>query len=126
MKYRTNGKPSVRRHAHEAARGLAAAASMTARPRIYLSTHLDTPRTASSQCLLDDADIADTLKDAIGCITTIPMERLQVSVKDGWTTLGGTVESWAARDMIARIALRTVGVRGLINSITVNEIPFFL
>ena len=60
MKYQTNNKPSVRRREHKAMRDSAAAASMTAKPRIYLSTHLDAPRTASSQCLLDDADVADT------------------------------------------------------------------
>src|SRR5579871_4996097 len=84
MKYQTNNKPSVRRHEHEAMRGIAAAANyihsaLSARPRVYVSTHLDAPRTASSQCLLDDADIAATVRDAISCITTVPDRALQVS-----------------------------------------------
>jgi osmotically-inducible protein OsmY len=110
MKHQTNSKPSVRRREHEAM-------------RIYVSTHLDAPRTVSSQCLLDDGDIAATVKDAIGCITTVPDGTVQVGVKNGWVMLRGNLDSWAEREAVERIALHSVGVRGVVNSITVDEKP---
>ncbi len=126
MKYQTNSKPSSRRHEHEAMRDQAAAANhmnaiLIAKARIYLGSHLDVPRTASSQCLLDDADIAATINDAISCITTVPVGALQVGVKDGWVTLRGDLKSWAQRETVEHIALHSIGVRGVVNSITVDE-----
>lgn len=128
MKHQTNNKPSARRHEHEAMRDVAAAANqmntiLMAKARIYMSTHLDVPRTASSQCILDDGDIAATVKDAIGCITTVPDGTLRVTAKNGWVTLRGNLDSWARREMVEHIALRSVGVRGVVNSITVEEKP---
>jgi osmotically-inducible protein OsmY len=125
MKYQTNSKPSVRRHEHQTMRDMAAAANqmnaiLVAKARIYMSTHLDVPRSASSQCVLDDGDIAATVKDAISCITTVPDGALQVSVKDGWVTLRGNLDSWAVRETVERVALHSVGVRGVVNSIRVN------
>lgn len=125
MKYQTNCKPSVRRHEHEAMREFRAAANhmnaiLMAKARIYVSSHLDAPRTASSQCVLDDGDIATTVKDAIGCITTVPDGALQVCVKDGWVTLRGSLDNWAVRETVERVALHSVGVRGVVNSIRVD------
>lgn len=128
MKSQTNSKPSVRRHEHETMREEVVAANhiisiLLAKARIYMSTHLDAPRTASSQCLLDDADIATTVQDAIGCIAVVPDRALQVSVENGWVTLRGTVGTWAQRETVERIALHSVGVRGVVNSITVDQKP---
>jgi osmotically-inducible protein OsmY len=128
MKYQTNSKPSARRLEHETMRDEAVAANQMnlihmAQTRIYVSSHLDVPRTASSQCILDDADIAATVKDAISCITTIPDAALKVSVENGWVTLRGNLKSWALREMIERIALHSVGVRGVVNSMTVEGKP---
>lgn len=89
-----------------------------------VGSHLDVPRTVSSQCLLDDADIAATVKDAVGCITTVPDGTVQIEVKNGWVTLHGTLESWSQRQTVEHIAQHSVGVRGVLNLITVNENPF--
>lgn len=128
MKHQTNCKPSVRRQNHEIMRDQALAEShvnsiLVTNGRIYRSSRLDAPRTASSQCLLDDADIAATAKDAIGCMTTVPDGALQVHVTNGWATLRGNLDSWAARETVERIVLHSVGVRGVVNSITVDEKP---
>ncbi|HLX71809.1 MAG TPA: BON domain-containing protein [Verrucomicrobiae bacterium] len=128
MKYQTNSKPSVRRHEHESMRDMAAAANqmntiLMAKARVYVASHLDAPRTASSQCLLDDGDIAATVTDAIECITTVPDGALKVGVNNGWVTLRGKLDSWAARETVEHVALHSVGVRGIVNSITVEEKP---
>lgn len=128
MKHHTNSKRRVRRHEHETLRDEAAAANhmnsiLIAKARICVSTHLDAPRTVSSQCVLDDADIATTVTDAIGCIATVPEGALQVGVRNGWVTLLGNLDNWAQREMVERIALHSVGVRGVINSITVDQKP---
>jgi len=126
MKHQTTIKPSVCRHKREAVRHDTAAANhmnsiLIAKARIYVSSRLDAPRTASSQCVLDDADVAATVKDAIGCIATVPDGALQVGVKNGWVTLRGKLDSWEQRGSVERIALHSVGVRGVVNSITVDE-----
>ena len=90
------------------------------KPFNHFSSHLDVPRTASSQCVLDDADVAATVKDAISCITTAPEEAIQITVENGWVTLRGKLDSWAERDTVECIALHSVGVRGVINSMTVE------
>ncbi len=126
MKHQTNNKPSARRLEHETMRDEAAAANemnsiLVANARIYISSHLDAPRSVSSQCLLDDADIAATVTDAIGCITTVPEGKLKVSAKNGWVMLRGELDSWPARETVERLALHSVGVRGVVNAITVDE-----
>src|SRR5690242_11726139 len=88
-----------------------------------VSSHLDVPRTLSSRCRLDDADIAATVNDAIGCITTAPAGTLQVEVKNGWVTLRGNLDSWAQRETVEHITQHSVGVRGVLNLIAVNENP---
>ncbi len=128
MKHQTNNKPSARRLEHETLRDEAMAANQLnsipqGNARIHLSSHLDAPRSVSSQCLLDDADIAATVTDAIGCITTAPEGKLKVSAKNGWVMLRGELESWPQREIVERLALHSVGVRGVVNAITVDEKP---
>lgn len=128
MRHQTNSKPSARRHEHEAMRDEAVAANhmnsiFIAKARVCISAHLDAPRTVSSQCLLDDGDIAATVKDAIASITTAPDGALQVGVENGWVMLRGNLQSWAQRETVERIALHSVGVRGVVNSITIDEKP---
>lgn len=126
MKHQTNSKPSVRRHEHETMRDEAAAANqmnsiLIAKDRIYLSSHLDAPRTISSQCVMDDADVASTVKDAIDCIVSMPDGVLQVAVENGWVMLRGNLDSWTQREAVEQIVLHSIGVRGVVNSITVGE-----
>ena len=86
-------------------------------------SHLDIPRTASSRCVLDDADIAGTVREAIDCATMVPEGTLQVEAKNGWVTLRGRVNNWMERHSVEYIALHSVGVRGVVNSIKVKEKP---
>lgn len=128
MRHQRNSKPSARRHGHETMRDEAVAANhmnaiLIASARIYLGSHLDAPRSVSSQCVLDNADITATVKDAIGCIATVPQGALRVSTENGWVTLRGNLDSWAQRESVERVALHSVGVRGVVNSITVEQKP---
>jgi osmotically-inducible protein OsmY len=91
--------------------------------RVNGCAHLDIPRTASSRCVLDDGDIAATVRDAIDCTTMVPEGALQVEAKNGWVTLRGTLNSWLQRHSVEYLALHAVGVRGVVNSITVEEKP---
>lgn len=111
---------------HEDMRDPAAAANHTneilpGKARIYMSSHPDVPRTVSSQW--DDKDVAATVKDAIGCITTVPDGALEIGVINGWATLRGSLDSWAQRETVERVAMHSAGVRGVINSITIGEKP---
>jgi osmotically-inducible protein OsmY len=76
-----------------------------------------------SRCVLNDADIAATVKDAIDCTTTVPEGGLQVEAKNGCVTLRGTLNSWMQRHSVEYLALHAAGVRGVVNSITVDEKP---
>ena len=67
----------------------------------------------------DDVDIARSAVHALEWNVAVPRERLQVTVRDGWVTLEGSVD-WqyqkrAAEDAVFLLA----GVRGVMNSITV-------
>jgi len=93
---------------------------MTGAP-IWFSSHLDAPRTVSGRCLMDDADIAATVKDAISCVTTVPEGTVEVCVQNGWVTLRGTLGDWAQRECIEHLILHSFGVRGIVNSTTVEE-----
>lgn len=128
MKRQMNSRPTVGLREHEAMHNKTAVANrmksvLSVKTRIYLSSHLDVPRTASSQCLLDDGDIAATVMHAIDCITSVPDGAIQVGVKNGWVMLRGDLDNWTQRESVERIALHSVGVRGVVNSITINEKP---
>lgn len=96
-------------------------AILFANARVHLSSHLDAPRSVSSQYFMDDADIAATVRDAIDCITKVSDGALQVDARNGWVTLRGTLGDWARRECVERIVLHSFGVRGVLNSITVDE-----
>jgi osmotically-inducible protein OsmY len=67
-----------------------------------------------------DADIAKAAVDALRWSTTVPDERIKVSVSRGWVTLEGEV-NWRYQQEAAEQAIRRlIGVRGVLNEITVK------
>jgi osmotically-inducible protein OsmY len=71
-----------------------------------------TPRT--------DTDIATSVLHALKWDTTVPDDRITVTVRDGWVTLEGTVE-WQFQKQAAEIAIRNLsGVRHVVNSLVVK------
>lgn len=67
-----------------------------------------------------DPDLADAVEHALEWDAFVPVERIHVSVSNGWVTLHGEVE-WeyqrrAAENAVARLA----GVRGLSNGLSVR------
>jgi osmotically-inducible protein OsmY len=68
-----------------------------------------------------DADIADHIRSAFELDYQVPDERLAVSVIDGIATLVGNVDWSYQRDAAEDDAAMIVGVRGLVDEITVNQ-----
>ena len=71
-----------------------------------------------------DAELAAAALDAIDCLTTIPMETLQVSARNGWLHLQGTLTSRHQRTILEEVTRHLPGVRGVINSIRIEALPF--
>ena len=68
----------------------------------------------------DDTDLARAAVTAIEWHTSVPSERLTVSVSHGWVTLKGTVD-WDYQRTAAFDAVRSLaGVRGVTNAIAVT------
>jgi osmotically-inducible protein OsmY len=69
-----------------------------------------------------DSEIRDAAIDAIGFITTVPMESVTVTVRNGWLRLEGTVEHWHQKDA-AEIAVRHLtGLVGITNLMSVRPL----
>lgn len=67
-----------------------------------------------------DTDIAQATLGALKWNTMVPEEKISVSVGDGWVTLKGRVD-WEYERRAAERAVRDLsGVRGVINSISVE------
>ena len=68
----------------------------------------------------DDADIAQRALSALDWNVSVPKGKVQVTISDGWLTLGGQVE-WFYQKRAAEDAVRDLlGVRGLTNNIVVK------
>jgi len=67
-----------------------------------------------------DADIAGAVVNALRLDAEIPDERLQVTVRDGWITVGGTVDWQFQKEAVDRAIRPMVGARGLTNTIVVQ------
>lgn len=66
-----------------------------------------------------DTDIASAAANALLWHTQVPRERINVTVRDGWVTLDGSV-NWYFQKQAAESAIRNLlGVRGVTNSITI-------
>ncbi len=60
-----------------------------------------------------DAEVAAVAKEAIQWLTTIPSEGVGVSVREGWVTLRGTVESQHQRETLEDVMRHLPQVKGV-------------
>jgi osmotically-inducible protein OsmY len=67
-----------------------------------------------------DTDIAQAVRQALIWDVYVPEERIQTTVSDGWVTLDGDVESWSQRNAAEDAIQNLMGVRGVMNRLTVN------
>jgi osmotically-inducible protein OsmY len=67
-----------------------------------------------------DADLAAAILDALAWDQRIPMNRLHVTVSQGWVTLTGEVEDGHQKNEVEDIVARLSGVKGITNAITVK------
>lgn len=69
----------------------------------------------------NDTEIAQAAVHALAWHTTVPKDRVQVEVEDGWLRLTGNVD-WLYQSRDAERAVESlVGVRGITNEITVRS-----
>ena len=67
-----------------------------------------------------DTDVAQSVLSALRFNVSVPHDKVQVTVEDGWVTLDGEVE-WQYQKTSAEAAIKyTMGVKGIINHITVK------
>lgn len=67
-----------------------------------------------------DTEIAQAAVNAVTWRTTVPDNRVTVTVRDGWITLAGTLDWHYQRDAAARAVRELTGVRGVTNDIRVQ------
>jgi osmotically-inducible protein OsmY len=70
---------------------------------------------------VDAARIRTSIEDALKRRAEREAKRLSVTVADGVVTLKGTVDSWAERNAIERLAYYSPGVRQLKNEIRIDS-----
>jgi len=71
----------------------------------------------------DDQVIAEAAANALTWYRAVPRDTVQVTVRDGWVTLTGTVSRISERGAAERAISRLRGVRGISNAITVSADP---
>jgi osmotically-inducible protein OsmY len=86
-----------------------------------LANDLVAPNAAEVQP--DDSLIAEAAANALTWYRAVPHGTVQVSVRDGWVTLTGTVCCLSERGAAERAVRRLRGVRGISNAITVSNEP---
>lgn len=67
----------------------------------------------------DDTDLAEVALLALKWNTSIPDDRIQVTVREGWVTLEGTVDWHFQKESATEAVRELAGVRGVINLVTV-------
>jgi osmotically-inducible protein OsmY len=67
-----------------------------------------------------DEDIARSARSAIAWNLWVPSDRVNVTVKNGWITLSGDVDSYFQKVEAADVVRDLVGVVGVTNSITIK------
>jgi osmotically-inducible protein OsmY len=70
-----------------------------------------------------DADIADAARRALELDSSIPADRLQLTVSKGWVTLRGEVDWQFQKEEAERVVRGVAGVTGITNLITVRPSP---
>lgn len=67
-----------------------------------------------------DTDIAQAVVSALRWSSTVPHDKISVSVTNGWVKLSGQVDWDYQRSAAARIVRDLIGVRGVSNAITIE------
>lgn len=67
-----------------------------------------------------DADVARAALDALCFTVPVPSERIRVTVDNGWVVLEGEVDGEDQKRAAASAVKSLAGVKGVINSLTVN------
>jgi osmotically-inducible protein OsmY len=67
-----------------------------------------------------DADMAEAALHALKWDAAVPEDRINVTVRDGWITLDGTVERQHEKEAATEVVRRFLGARGVTNSIVVK------
>jgi osmotically-inducible protein OsmY len=67
-----------------------------------------------------DTEIAQAVRRALEWDVFVPDEKISSTVSDGWVTLEGALDRWSQRDDAERAVRNLIGVRGVINKITLN------
>jgi osmotically-inducible protein OsmY len=68
-----------------------------------------------------DSDIAAAALSALKWDTTVPEDRIKVTVRNGWFTLEGTVDWGYQKDTAERVLRNLTGVTGLTSQIAVRS-----
>ncbi len=68
-----------------------------------------------------DADIAAAALSALKWDSTIPQDRIKVTVRSGWITVEGQVDWWYQKQTADSIVRNLTGVTGLTSNITVKS-----
>jgi osmotically-inducible protein OsmY len=71
----------------------------------------------------DDTDIAQAAVLALGWHTSVPEERVKVTVREGWITLEGEVDWFYQKDSAYRAVKDLTGVNGVTNLLSVKPRP---
>jgi osmotically-inducible protein OsmY len=69
-----------------------------------------------------DLDLASEVLSGMKWNWSVPNDKIQVKVEDGWITLDGAVEWNYQRDAAKNCAADLIGVKGVINNIKVNSL----
>ena len=67
-----------------------------------------------------DTEIAQAAVEALKSSTSVPADRLAVTVEDGWITLSGVLDWQFQKDAATRVLRDMVGVRGVLNHTTLQ------
>jgi osmotically-inducible protein OsmY len=70
--------------------------------------------------LRSDTEIAQAVRRSLEWDVFVPEEKITSTISDGWVTLEGTVDLWSQRDDAERAVRNLMGVKGVVNKITVT------
>lgn len=68
----------------------------------------------------NDGDIAAAAANQLAWSTAIPADTVEVTVRKGWITLNGEVESWHLKSLAENVVKHLLGVKGVSNLITIE------
>jgi osmotically-inducible protein OsmY len=70
--------------------------------------------------VIDESELRSSIMTALSRQSEREAQHIDIRVKDGFVTLGGTVHSWAEKNAIAQLARHAQGVRGLRDEMVVG------